>query len=1331
MNVSETGFSGSSLASQVHAAAVNGHKSTLLKQIAENPDLKDKEDQFGRTPLMYCVLADRLDCAEALLKTGIDVNKADCSQRTALHLAAQKGNYRFMKLLLARRADWLKKDLEEITPLHLTTRHKSTKCLVLLLKYMAPGEIDTQDKNKQTALHWSAYYNNPEHVKLLIKHDSNIGIPDVEGKIPLHWAANHKDPSALHTVRCILDAAPTESLLNWQDYEGRTALHFAVADGNVALVDLLTSYEGCNVTSYDNLFRTPLHWAALLGHTQIVHLLLERNKSGTIPSDSQGATPLHYAAQSNFAPVLWIGRIQRQQLRPRHSRPTEHRGFQAAPVGGGPTTKHLKGFSPKGEKTSKGPAPKPSPPLSKKLSLVTGGTDLLSLSGARRRHPNNVGGILQERLTRAAATPRAFTPQEHPSAPLHSPEAQVEPQGAEPQHGPSTAGPKRPDQWPPGHIWAPREEQVATETPRKSGDGSHRLPMVKWRARNRAPAPTAPHALTIFAGRRGSVPASLHFNEWSMADRLLHFQALHTLNGARLRPTAILAFSNFPQPFNLLVDFPDYCISPPAYLPPDFCPPSPVTYPGSTPGSPDTAAIASHPLLNPSCRLGSATALSGRSPPFLAEFPFVGGGRVDLVDQDGHSPLHWAALGGNPDVCQILIENKINPNVQDYSGRTPLQCAAYGGYINCMVVLLENKADPNVQDKEGRTALHWLCNNGYLDAIKLLLGFGAFPNHMENNEERYTPLDYALLGAHHEVIQFMLERGALSIAAIQDIAAVKIQAVYKGYKVRKAFHDRKNLLMKHEQLRKDAAAKKREEENRRKATELQKAVKGFEVHRIPLPQEDQQRLSGKEVEPQFHVPRSPVRPGGTHKKRPSSSSVFQDRAERSRKDSATILPNKETAQNKCHPTEQLGEDHKRKRELSKANCKSKPACITSHPIKEKDGTKHQVVAKHRTALPAADRDGGKHKEALAKANGASALASKRHNLSGKAASSREKSENQSQSISSSSSHCEETPACVPNSNFTNRSAKNPKQREAALKGDAEPLKAKSKELNAERWSPAGSSRPGSSKSGSGHIRRDPARAALIQTNKSANDAMTRKACCPLPHNNKGAAGFVPNRLSADSVSRDGTKLSKQVLTTSCPAQDPVESLWHKSTNVEHLPVAIRMQVIEKERARKELFRKKNCAAAVIQRSWRSYQLRRRFRRLLSTTHQCKEDEDKWRQETAAFCIEVAWKKQLNRTPLKPLSLGKNLKSMDKSCSAVNSTFKPSTLKQIYGRSQEARVYHPTGPPSSKHKASELQMLSATGLQYVCVLENTGKFKQYSYNLETPSTPLSKQSNARA
>ncbi|KAL6090052.1 hypothetical protein STEG23_031853, partial [Scotinomys teguina] len=433
-----------------------------------NPALKDKEDQFGRTPLMYCVLADRLDCADALLKAGADINKTDHSRRTALHLAAQKGNYRFMKLLLTRRANWMQKDLEEMTPLHLTTRHKSPKCLALLLKFMAPGEVDTQDKNKQTALHWSAYYNNPEHAKLLIKHDSNIGIPDIEGKIPLHWAANHKDPSAVHTVRCILDAAPTESLLNWQDYEGRTPLHFAVADGNLTVVDVLTSYESCNITSYDNLFRTPLHWAALLGHAQIVHLLLERNKSGTIPSDSQGATPLHYAAQSNFAETVQV------------------------------FLKH---------------------PSVKDDSDLEGRTSF---------------------------------------------------------------------------MWA-------------AGKGSDDVLQTML-----------------------SLKSDIDIN---MADKY---------GGTALHAAAL---SGHVSTVKLLLD---------------------------NDAQVDATDVMKHTPLFRACEMGHKDVIQ------------------TLIK----------ALGGNANVCQILIENKINPNVQDYAGRTPLQCAAYGGYINCMAVLMENNADPNIQDKE-------------------------------------------------------------------------------------------------------------------------------------------------------------------------------------------------------------------------------------------------------------------------------------------------------------------------------------------------------------------------------------------------------------------------------------------------------------------------------------------------------------------------------------------------------------------------------------------------------------------------------------------------------
>lgn len=55
-----------------------------------HPDLLEAPDNFGRTPLMYCVLADRLDCAKLLLKMKCNLDQVDKAGRSALHLAAHK-----------------------------------------------------------------------------------------------------------------------------------------------------------------------------------------------------------------------------------------------------------------------------------------------------------------------------------------------------------------------------------------------------------------------------------------------------------------------------------------------------------------------------------------------------------------------------------------------------------------------------------------------------------------------------------------------------------------------------------------------------------------------------------------------------------------------------------------------------------------------------------------------------------------------------------------------------------------------------------------------------------------------------------------------------------------------------------------------------------------------------------------------------------------------------------------------------------------------------------------------------------------------------------------
>ena len=69
-------------------------------------------------------------------------------------LFALQGNIQFIKLLLSKNALWREKDLEGLTAIHLSTRHKSPKCLALLMKQLEPAEVDEQDKNKVRRESW-------------------------------------------------------------------------------------------------------------------------------------------------------------------------------------------------------------------------------------------------------------------------------------------------------------------------------------------------------------------------------------------------------------------------------------------------------------------------------------------------------------------------------------------------------------------------------------------------------------------------------------------------------------------------------------------------------------------------------------------------------------------------------------------------------------------------------------------------------------------------------------------------------------------------------------------------------------------------------------------------------------------------------------------------------------------------------------------------------------------------------------------------------------------------------------------------------------------------
>ena len=62
----------------------------------------------------------------------------------------------------------------------------------------------------------------------------------------------------------------------------------------------------------------------------------------------------------------------------------------------------------------------------------------------------------------------------------------------------------------------------------------------------------------------------------------------------------------------------------------------------------------------------------------------------------------------------------------------------------------------------------------------MLMSAGAYPNHMEVDNERLTPLDYAIIGGHQEIAQYLIEQNALTISGIKELAASLIQVDSDG-----------------------------------------------------------------------------------------------------------------------------------------------------------------------------------------------------------------------------------------------------------------------------------------------------------------------------------------------------------------------------------------------------------------------------------------------------------------------------------------------------------------------------------------------------------------------
>ncbi|MHC9538438.1 MAG: ankyrin repeat domain-containing protein [Vulcanimicrobiota bacterium] len=198
---------------------------------------------------------------------------------------------------------WSEQGHERWTALHIAAFKGNVRFIAMFLEMGVP--VDAIDSYGMTALHWAAFSGNKKWVDrpiavsfwhyeqnepfgLFIGHYPNFESEYLENRdtsVPATESIRHREISALLLQR--------GAQIHAKDTFGQTPLHIAAYVGNATLVELLLKKDA-HTGSVDKNGRNPLHLAAWGNHLKVVEMLLAAGASAD-HRDSAGFTPLHLA----------------------------------------------------------------------------------------------------------------------------------------------------------------------------------------------------------------------------------------------------------------------------------------------------------------------------------------------------------------------------------------------------------------------------------------------------------------------------------------------------------------------------------------------------------------------------------------------------------------------------------------------------------------------------------------------------------------------------------------------------------------------------------------------------------------------------------------------------------------------------------------------------------------------------------------------------------------------------------------------------------------------------------------------------------------------------
>ena len=143
----------------------------------------------------------------------------------------------------------------------------------------------------------------------------------------------------------------------------------------------------------------------------------------------------------------------------------------------------------------------------------------------------------------------------------------------------------------------------------------------------------------------------------------------------------------------------------------------------------------------------------------LCHFLIQAGADINAKGGDvAGTPILWAARSCNYYVVNLLLQEGADPLLTDDQGFNLLQNATMDGNVFQILLLLYHDIAVDVPDAKGHTSLMWAAYKGYPPVVEILLKWGA--SVAAKDEGGFTALHWSLVKGSYECIQKLIEYGS-------------------------------------------------------------------------------------------------------------------------------------------------------------------------------------------------------------------------------------------------------------------------------------------------------------------------------------------------------------------------------------------------------------------------------------------------------------------------------------------------------------------------------------------------------------------------------------------